>query len=170
MRKKISIALLLISCLILLLFGCNHSNPITSIQIGNKTLTYNMSQSDIENTIGKGESMGSGLEDYIDDEIEYNKSLRIAYKNHKPRYFEIDEPNIITYNNIKVGDSIPDVITKYKYEQNQTTRYVVAFKNGNEIDTANKNQTPDYWIGYCYQYNLVTAIQIYDNSVANHIV
>ncbi len=129
-----------------------------------------MSQNDIENIIGKGESLGLPPDKYIDDEIEYNKSLRIAYKNHKVRYFEIDDSNIITYNNIRVGNSISDVITKYKYEQDNITRYLVAFKNGIEIDSTNKNQKPDYWIGYCYQNNTVTAIQIYDNNIANYIV
>lgn len=43
-----------------------------------------MSQNDIENNIGKGVSLGAELNHkFVDEEIEYNKSLRIAYKNHK---------------------------------------------------------------------------------------
>ena len=164
MLRKISVALLSAMCFLWLIIGCSKSNSLTSIQVGDKIISYDMTQSDAENLIGKGKSLGLPPDQYVDDEIEYNKSLRIAYKDHKIRYFEIDEPNIKTYNSIQVGNSLADVLTKYKYEQDKITKYMVAFYNNNEVDASNSKQKIDYWIGYCYQHNTVTAIQIYDND------
>jgi len=163
MIKRINVLIVTSLICVLCLSACGNSNLPSIIQYNNKTISYNTTKSDVEKSIGNGEQSTS----IIPNTINYDKSIQISYNDtNKVRCIEIDSSDATTYNNIKVGDSISDVLKKYKYEQKNGNNYMVAFSNNNEIDITDKNSTVDFLINYYVKDDKISKIQLYDSTFA----
>lgn len=167
MNKKLST--MCISILLIFIFcGCQNKNQISpsSVSLDGNTISYGMTKTDVEKILGNGEQSNISLSP---NAIEYNKAIKIIYRKEKICCMEITDKNIISYNNIKIGDSTKDILNKYQYEINFENRYMIAFSSGKEVNANDPNSVKlvDQWITYVTDNDILTKIQIYDSQFAN---
>ena len=152
--------------LLFLLSGCSQSkseevsvnNPY-EIAKGSTTLSYY----DTEDNIGID---GFNILDLTPENvigIQNQNENRIIIKDGIIRCIYIVDKDILTYNDISVGDSIDKIENNYEYEYKTGSCYNVVFNGIIEDDLTNQNKEDD-WIGITYftDGSKITSIQIHD--------
>lgn len=84
------------------------------------------------------------------------------------RCISFNNPDIKTYKNISVGDSIDTVISTFDYEEKITNySYIVMFSENEEIKTITEsNEESAVLIEYFCQDKIITKIRIFDSKFA----
>ncbi len=90
-------------------------------------------------------------------DLELNKSNEV-------RCIIITNPDVITYNNISVGDKIEKVESKYQYEISSYNDIYVEISNGKEIDPTLQDESNDtiHIFYQCDDDGIITKIGIWD--------
>ena len=131
--------------LLLILTGCGSSASLKpgQIQYQDKILTYGTS--DIDDV-------------FWDDGID----LKINSAN-EIRSITISTADVITYNDISVGDKLSKVESKYQYETTIANTISVVLHGTQELDPNSQDKPKDsIWINYKNDGTTVTSITIYD--------
>lgn len=152
--KKHILILIIIS---FLLIGCSSKvNSPYEVSINNKTVSYYDNAENIPDTF-------NALEISIINAQDKGNNI-LVNKDNLIRCFSITSNDVITYNQISVGDSIDLVKDKFSYEKEYgNNNYTVIFKGASEQDPDNENKEDDWiCINYVTDGSTITQIQIYD--------
>ena len=158
--KKVLVLTLLLS---LLLCGCSQNKSNSAIsnpyEISTKSgmLSYYGEKSDFEN---------SGF-DIVYKALESSQSKKnnvFVNKEGSVRNIVITNKDVVTYQNISVGDSIDKIKNTFNYEVNLKTSYAVLFDKSTEINPKDdSNKQDDFiWINYTTNGKTIEKITIYD--------
>lgn len=131
--------------LMLILTGCGSPASLKpgQIQYQDKILTYGTSNND---------------DVFFDDGID----LTINNAN-EIRSITISNADVITYNNISVGDKLSKVESKYQHEITMLDTISVVIHGTQELDPSSQDKPKDsIWINYKNDGETVTSITIYD--------
>lgn len=153
-----------------LLTGCSSKTEIQKttinnpyeIAINNEILSYYGNKDDIPKSFDI-------LDVSVDTSQKDNSSILINSKN-SIRCISITNKDIITYNQISVGDSISLIEDTFNNEYKIDNKYMVIFNNTTEEDPTNKNKEDNWiWINYITDGSQITKIQIYDVKFGNEM-
>lgn len=79
------------------------------------------------------------------------------------RCISVTNKDVITYNQISVGDSVSLIEDTFTYEDKIGNKYMVIFNGTTEEDPTNQNKEDSWiWINYITDGSQITQIQIYD--------
>lgn len=120
-------------------------------------LSYYGEKSDFEN---------SGF-DIVYKALESSQSKKnnvFVNKEGSVRNIVITNKDVVTYQNISVGDSIDKIKNTFNYEVNLKTSYAVLFDKSTEINPKDdSNKQDDFiWINYTTNGKTIEKITIYD--------
>lgn len=163
--KKYFFTMIIIS---FLLTGCNEIKkqeiPINpyEIAIKNKILSYYDIKENVPNTFNV-------LDISLDNIQNINNNILIDTDGNI-RYISIINNDIITYNNISVGNKINKIEDNFLYEYKSGNNYMVIFNKNSEEQSINQNKKDDwFWINYITDGTKITQIQLYDVKFGNEM-
>ena len=148
-----------------LLTGCSSQTEVQEtainnpyeISIDNEILSYYGNKDDIPKSFDILEFSLDAIQDKNDNDVV------IVNHDNKIRYISVTNKNVITYNQISVGDKINLIEDAFAYEYKIDNKYMVIFNGTIEEDPTNQNKQ-DGWllINYITDGSQITKIQIYD--------
>ncbi|MGN0473225.1 MAG: hypothetical protein ACI4F8_10310 [Lachnospiraceae bacterium] len=146
-----------------LLTGCSSKTEVQEttinnpyeISIDNKMLSYYGNIDDIPKSF---EVLNISISNFQND------SNNVLVNNENSiRCISITNKNVITYNQISVGDKIGLIEDAFAYECKISNNYMVIFNGTIEEDPTNQNKQDSWlWITYITDGSQITKIQIYD--------
>lgn len=124
----------------------------------------------MEEKLGKGDK----AEDYPGryEAYEYDGDLVLTYNDDDEiRCMVVEDDSINTYQNVRVGDDIEDVLDKFEYETGNPRIYSVYFKGTEELDSSDKalNKKDYITITYSVDDDKVDKIYIMDRDYAIYL-
>lgn len=130
------------------------NNPY-EIAINNETLSYYGNKDDIPKSFEILDISASNLQ---------NDSNNILINNENSiRCISVTNKDVITYNQISVGDDISLIEDTFVNEYKMDNKYMVIFNGTTEEKPTNQNKEDDWiWINYITDGSEITKIQIYD--------
>lgn len=140
------------TCIILSGCGSNDTRLNTNqIQYKDKILSYNTNNVD---------------DVFFDDGI----NIKLNEEN-KVRFIEITNEDVITYNDISVGDKISKAKSKYKYDNENENCLSILFDDNSEIDPFSLEEINDdlILINYFFENDVISKIQINDAEYAKKL-
>lgn len=146
-----------------LLTGCSSKTEVREttinnpyeISIDNEILSYYGNKDDIPKSFDVLNISASNLQ---------NDSNNVLVNNENSiRCISVTNKNVITYNQISVGDKISLIEDTFAYEYKTDNKYMVIFNGTIEEDPTNQNKQDSWlWINYITDGSQITKIQIYD--------
>ena len=146
-----------------LLTGCSSQTEVQEtainnpyeISIDNEILSYYGNKDDIPKSFDVLDISASNLQ---------NDSNNVLVNNENSiRCISVTNKDVITYNQISVGDKIDLIEDAFEYEYKIDNKYMVIFNGTIEEDPTNQNKQDDWlWINYITDGSQITKIQIYD--------
>ena len=130
------------------------NNPY-EIAINNEILSYYGNKDDVPKSFNVLDISASNLQ---------NDSNNILVNNENSiRCISVTNKDVITYNQISVGDNISLIEDAFVHEYKMDNKYMVIFNGATEEDPTNQNKE-DGWIliNYITDGSQITKIQIYD--------
>lgn len=175
MKEKVKTSnkpmIIMISCMLLLwLTSCRENNSIKTpdtVKVSGKMISYISEKKDIEKELGEGTQVKVTTRDGYD----YSNNINVLYdEEEKTRYIEVISDKVSTINNVKVGDSVNKLSKTYKYIEERSSSYTVAFKENEAIDLKTITDKDDIiWISYHIDDNeRIDFIRIYDSVFAKY--
>ena len=130
------------------------NNPY-EISINNEILSYYGNKDDIPKSFDVLDISASNLQ---------NDSNNVLVNNENSiRCISVTNKDVITYNQISVGDKIDLIEDAFSYEYKIDNKYMVIFNGTIEEDPTNQNKQDSWlWINYITDGSQITKIQIYD--------
>ena len=130
------------------------NNPY-EISINNEILSYYGNKDDIPKSFDVLDISASNLQ---------NDSNNVLVNNENSiRCISVTNKDVITYNQISVGDKIDLIEDVFAYEYKIDNKYMVIFNGTIEEDPTNQNKQDSWlWINYITDGSQITKIQIYD--------
>ena len=130
------------------------NNPY-EISIDNEILSYYGNKDDIPKSFEVLNISASNLQ---------NDSNNVLVNNENSiRCISVTNKDVITYNQISVGDKIDLIEDAFAYEYKIDNKYMVIFNGTIEEDPTNQNKQDSWlWINYITDGSQITKIQIYD--------
>ncbi len=148
-----------------LLTGCSSKTEVQEttinnpyeIYIDNEILSYYGNKDDIPKSFDILEFSLNAIQDKNDNDVV------IINQDNKIRYISVTNKDVITYNQISVGDKISLIEDTFIYEYKIDNKYMVIFNGTIEEDPTNQNKQDSWlWINYITDGSQITKIQIYD--------
>ena len=146
-----------------LLTGCSSQTEVQEtainnpyeISIDNEILSYYGNKDDIPKSFEVLNISASNLQ---------NDSNNVLVNNENSiRCISVTNKDVITYNQISVGDKIDLIEDAFAYEYKIDNKYMVIFNGTIEEDPTNQNKQDSWlWINYITDGSQITKIQIYD--------
>lgn len=146
-----------------LLTGCSSKTEVQEttinnpyeIAINNEILSYYGNKDDIPKSFDVLDISASNLQ---------NDSNNILVNNENSiRCISVTNKDVITYNQISVGDNISLIEDTFVHEYKMDNKYMVIFNGATEEDPTNQNKEDGWiWINYITDGSQITKIQIYD--------
>ena len=146
-----------------LLTGCSSKTEVQEttinnpyeISIYNEILSYYGNKDDIPKSFEVLNISASNLQ---------NDGNNILVNNENSiRCISVTNEDVITYNQISVGDKISLIEDAFAYEYKIDNKYMVIFNGNTEENPANQNKKDNWlWINYITDGSQITKIQIYD--------
>ena len=146
-----------------LLTGCSSQTEVQEtainnpyeISIDNEILSYYGNKDDIPKSFDVLDISASNLQ---------NDSNNVLVNNENSiRCISVTNKDVITYNQISVGDKIDLIEDAFAYEYKIDNKYMVIFNGTIEEDPTNQNKQDSWlWINYITDGSQITKIQIYD--------
>lgn len=146
-----------------LLTGCSSKTEVQEIiinnpyeiSIDNEILSYYGNKDDIPKSFDVLNISENNLQ---------NDSNNVLVNNENSiRCISVTNKNVITYNQISVGDKISLIEDAFSYEYKIDNKYMVIFNGTTEEDPTNQNKQDSWiWINYITDGSQITKIQIYD--------
>lgn len=146
-----------------LLTGCSSKTEVQEtainnpyeISIDNEILSYYGNKDDIPKSFDVLNISENNLQ---------NDSNNVLVNNENSiRCISVTNKNVITYNQISVGDKISLIEDAFAYEYKIDNKYMVIFNGTMEEDPTNQNKQDNWvWINYITDGSQITKIQIYD--------
>ena len=146
-----------------LLTGCSSKTEVQEttinnpyeISIDNEILSYYGNKDDIPKSFDVLDISASNLQ---------NDSNNVLVNNENSiRCISVTNKDVITYNQISVGDKISLIEDAFSYEYKIDNKYMVIFNGTMEEDPTNQNKQDNWvWINYITDGSQITKIQIYD--------
>ena len=146
-----------------LLTGCSSQTEVQEtainnpyeIYIDNEILSYYGNKDDIPKSFDVLDISASNLQ---------NDSNNVLVNNENSiRCISVTNKDVITYNQISVGDKIDLIEDAFAYEYKIDNKYMVIFNGTIEEDPTNQNKQDSWlWINYITDGSQITKIQIYD--------
>ena len=146
----------------LILTGCSVTekqkitinNPY-EVAINNKILSYYDTKEDVP--------IEFNVLDTSFENIQKVDNNALVDSDNKIRRISITDKNVITYNQISVGDNVSKIEDNYLYEYKFENIYMVIFNGNQEESPTNQNKGNDWiWITYIIDDSKISQIQIYD--------
>ena len=146
-----------------LLTGCSSKTEVQEtiinnpyeISIDNEILSYYGNKDDIPKSFDVLNISASNLQNDSNNVLVNNKN--------SIRCISVTNKNVITYNQISVGDKISLIEDTFAYEYKTDNKYMVIFNGTIEEDPTNQNKQDSWlWINYITDGSQITKIQIYD--------
>lgn len=154
--KKILIACSLIVCCFSV--GCSRSSnqaALNSDQIKYKDSILSYNDTEIS-------------DDFFTDGIDF-----VINDENKIRSITIENKDVVTFNEISIGDKSSKIESKYKYEQSYNDTYMVLLDGNSEI---NIEKYPDserennwLWINYYIDDDTISKIVLYDYEYGKYM-
>ncbi len=149
--------------ILFLLTGCSSKTEVQEttinnpyeIAINNEKLSYYGNKDDIPESFDVLDISASNLQ---------NDSNNVLVNNENSiRCISVTNKDVITYNQISVGDNISLIEDTFTNEYKIDNKYMVIFNGSTEEDPTNKNKEDGWiWINYITDGSQITKIQIYD--------
>ena len=146
-----------------LLTGCSSQTEVQEtainnpyeISIDNEILSYYGNKDSIPKSFDVLDISASNLQ---------NDSNNVLVNNENSiRCISVTNKDVITYNQISVGDKIDLIEDAFAYEYKIDNKYMVIFNGTIEEDPTNQNKQDSWiWINYITDGSQITKIQIYD--------
>lgn len=146
-----------------LLTGCSSKTEVQEttinnpyeISIDNEILSYYGNKDSIPKSFDVLDISASNLQ---------NDSNNVLVNNENSiRCISVTNKDVITYNQISVGDKISLIEDTFVYEYKIDNKYMVIFNGTIEEDPTNQNKQDGWlWINYITDGSQITKIQIYD--------
>lgn len=146
-----------------LLTGCSSKTEVQEttinnpyeISIDNEILSYYGNKDSIPKSFDVLDISASNLQ---------NDSNNVLVNNENSiRCISVTNKDVITYNQISVGDKISLIEDTFVYEYKINNKYMVIFNGTIEEDPTNQNKQDGWlWINYITDGSQITKIQIYD--------
>ena len=146
-----------------LLTGCSSKTEVQEttinnpyeISIDNEILSYYGNKDSIPKSFDVLDISASNLQ---------NDSNNVLVNNENSiRCISVTNKDVITYNQISVGDKINLIEDEFAYEYKIDNKYMVIFNGTIEEDPTNQNKQDSWlWINYITDGSQITKIQIYD--------
>lgn len=154
--KKILIACSVLLCC--LSVGCTHSSNKTTLN--SDQIKYKESILSYNDTEIPDEFFTNGIDFVINDE-------------NKIRSIIIQNKDVITFNEISIGDKSSKIESKYKYEQSYNDTYMVLLNGNSEINIEeypdNKRENNWLWINYYIDGDTISKIALYDYEYGKYM-
>lgn len=146
-----------------LLTGCSSKTEVQETTVNNP---YEISiDNEILSYYGNKDDVPKSFEVLNISEINLqNDSDNVLVNNENSiRCISITNKNVITYNQISVGDKIGLIEDAFMHEYKIENKYIVIFNGNTEEDPTNQNKEDSWiWINYITDGSQITKIQIYD--------
>ena len=148
-----------------LLTGCSSKTEVQEttinnpyeISIDNEILSYYGNKDDIPKSFDVLEFSLDAIQ------IKNNNDVVIINQDNKIRYISVTNKDVVTYNQISVGDNVSEIEDKFTYEYKSGNNYMVIFNDISEEDPTNQNKEEGWlWLNYITDGSQITKIQIYD--------
>ena len=146
-----------------LLTGCSSKTEIQEITINNpyevainnEILSYYGNKDDIPKYFN--------VLDVSTNNLQNNSNNILVNDENSIRCISVTNEDVITYNQISVGDNISLIEDTFMHEYKIEDKYIVIFNGNTEEDPTNQNKE-DSWIliNYITNGSQITKIQIYD--------
>lgn len=146
-----------------LLTGCSSKTEVQEttinnpyeISIDNEILSYYGNKYSVPKSFDVLDISASNLQ---------NDSNNVLVNNENSiRCISATNKDVITYNQISVGDKISLIEDTFDYEYKIDNKYMVIFNGTIEEDPTNQNKQDSWlWINYITDGSQITKIQIYD--------
>ena len=146
-----------------LLTGCSSKTEIQEITINNpyevainnEILSYYGNKDDIPKYFN--------VLDVSTNNLQNNSNNILVNDENSIRCISVTNEDVITYNQISVGDNISLIEDTFMYEYKIEDKYIVIFNGNTEEDPTNQNKEDNWlWINYITDGSQITKIQIYD--------
>lgn len=154
-----------------LLTGCSSKTEVQEstinnpyeVSIDNEILSYYGNKNDIPKSFDILNISASNLQ---------NDSNNILVDNENSiRCISVTNKNVITYNQISVGDKISLIEDAFMHEYKIDNKYMVIFNGTIEEDPTNQNKQDNWiWINYITDGSQITKIQIYDVKFGREMI
>ena len=146
-----------------LLTGCSSKTEVQETTINNP---YEISiDNEILSYYGNKDSIPKSFDVLnISESNLQNDSNNVLVNNENSiRCISVTNKDVITYNQISVGDKIDLIEDAFAYEYKIDNKYMVIFNGTIEEDPTNQNKQDSWlWINYITDGSQITKIQIYD--------
>lgn len=146
-----------------LLTGCSSKTEVQETTINNP---YEISiDNEILSYYGNKDSIPKSFDVLnISESNLQNDSNNVLVNNENSiRCISVTNKDVITYNQISVGDKISLIEDTFAYEHKIDNKYMVIFNSTTEEDPTNQNKQDSWiWINYITDGSQITKIQIYD--------
>ena len=146
-----------------LLTGCSSKTEVQETTINNP---YEISiDNDILSYYGNKDSIPKSFDvlDISASNLQNDSNNVLVNNENSIRCISVTNKDVITYNQISVGDKISLIEDTFAYEYNIDNKYMVIFNGTTEEDPTNQNKQDSWiWINYITDGSQITKIQIYD--------
>ena len=146
-----------------LLTGCSSKTEVQETTINNP---YEISiDNEILSYYGNKDSIPKSFDVLnISESNLQNDSNNVLVNNENSiRCISVTNKDVITYNQISVGDKVSLIEGTFAYEYKIDNKYMVIFNGTIEEDPTNQNKQDSWlWINYITDGSQITKIQIYD--------
>lgn len=146
-----------------LLTGCSSKTEVQETTINNP---YEISiDNEIVSYYGNKDSIPKSFDvlDISTSNLQNDSNNVLVNNENSIRCISVTNKDVITYNQISVGDKISLIEDTFSYEYKIDNKYMVIFNGTMEEDPTNQNKQDSWlWINYITDGSQITKIQIYD--------
>ena len=146
-----------------LLTGCSSTTEVQETTINNP---YEISiDNEILSYYGNKDSIPKSFDvlDISTSNLQNDSNNVLVNNENSIRCISVTNKDVITYNQISVGDKISLIEDTFSYEYKIDNKYMVIFNGTMEEDPTNQNKQDSWlWINYITDGSQITKIQIYD--------
>ena len=146
-----------------LLTGCSSKTEVQETTINNP---YEISiDNEILSYYGNKDSIPKSFDvlDISTSNLQNDSNNVLVNNENSIRCISVTNKDVITYNQISVGDKIDLIEDVFAYEYKIDNKYMVIFNGTIEEDPTNQNKQDSWlWINYITDGSQITKIQIYD--------
>lgn len=146
-----------------LLTGCSSKTEVQETTINNP---YEISiDNEILSYYGNKDSIPKSFDvlDISTSNLQNDSNNVLVNNENSIRCISVTNKDVITYNQISVGDKISLIEDTFSYEYKIDNKYMVIFNGTMEEDPTNQNKQDSWlWINYITDGSQITKIQIYD--------